>query len=176
MQHTAPRTYPRDIDKRSTAFDAAAAAFDPAAIVGPMLRRLHDSWRAAAGGADMPTPDAFAPDAIGWAREHLSVHDVLSDGTFRFRIDAPHTAKIYGIDMSGRPLSDYPEPRVREIIARTLARVVATRAPVREMRDIAVSAWRWEYEILLVPLSRDGTRVDAIYSLPQIGAEIRRPL
>jgi hypothetical protein len=123
----------------------------------------------------MPTPVAFSPESLGWAKEYLSVHDVGPDGAFRFRIDAPATAKLYGCDMTGKSLAEYPEPRVREVIRRTLARVVETRAPVRDLRDITVSLWRWEYEILLVPMSHDGMRVDAIYSLPQIGAEIRRP-
>ncbi len=151
------------------------AEFDPATIAGAPLRRLHAAWSAACGFARMPTPETLSPAAIVWARETLSVHDVLPGGTFRFRIDAPHTAALYGIDMTGRTLDEYPEPRVREIIRRTLARVVRSRSPAREMRDITVSLWRWEYEILLVPLSRDGENVDTIYSLPHIGAEIRRP-
>lgn len=165
----------RDIDERSATADAGTAAFDPAAISGPSLRRLFQAWQAAAGSARMPTPDALPPESIAWARDALSVHDVLAGGAFRFRADAPDTASLYGVDMTGRTLDEYPEPRVREVIRRTLLRVVNARAPVRDMRDITVSLWRWEYEILLVPLSRDGETVDTIYSLPQIGAEIRRP-
>jgi hypothetical protein len=76
--------------------------------------------------------------------------------------------------MTGRLVSEYPVAKVRDLIARTLERVVAERAPVLEMRDVSVSLWRWEYEILLLPLSEGGGRVDTVYSLPQIGAEIRR--
>ncbi|MBL8834578.1 MAG: PAS domain-containing protein [Rhodospirillales bacterium] len=153
---------------------SGATDFDPARIASPMLRRLHDAWRTAAGTRAMPSAADLPPQAIDWARDFLSVHDVLPDGEFHFRIDAPHTANIFGNDMTGKPLSAYGDPKVRELIRRTLVRVVETRAPVLEMRDIAVSLWRWEYEILLVPLSADGRNVDTVYSLPQIGSEIRR--
>ncbi len=148
--------------------------FDPARIASPMLRRLHDAWRAAAGDRPMPSADDLPPQGIDWSRDFLSVHDVRPDGEFHFRIDAPHTANIFGTDMTGKSLSDYREPKVRDLIRRTLLRVVDARAPVLEMRNITVSLWRWEYEILLVPLSADGRNVDTIYSLPQIGSEIRR--
>lgn len=139
-----------------------------------MLRRLYDSWLKAAGDRPMPAPRDFDPAAIAWAADFLSVHDVRPGNEFHFRIDAPHTANIFGADMTGKSLADYSEPRVRELIRRTLLRVVDTRAPVLEMRNITVSLWRWEYEILLVPLSGDGRNVDTVYSLPQIGSEIRR--
>lgn len=148
--------------------------FAPSRIVSPMLRRLYDSWRKAAGTRPMPAPGDFGPTDIAWAADFLSVHEVRPDGEFRFRIDAPHTANIFGIDMTGKSLADYPEPRVRGLIRHSLLNVVGTRAPVLEKRDITVSLWRWEYEILLVPLSADGQDVDTIYSLPQIGSEIRR--
>ncbi len=139
-----------------------------------MLRRMYDAWHAAAAGRTMPESDDLTPAALAWASAFLSIHDVLTDGTFRFRVDAPNTAHIFGSDMTGRPLADYPDAKVREVIRRTLQRVVDTRAPVREMRDITVSLWRWEYEILLVPVAGDCGRVETIYSLPQIGSEIRR--
>jgi len=148
--------------------------FEPSRIVSPMLRRLYDLWRDAAGERPMPAPYDFAPANIAWAADFLSVHEVRPGNEFHFRIDAPHTANIFGADMTGKALSDYSEPRVRELIRCTLLRVVDTRAPALEMRDITVSLWRWEYEILLVPLSADGQNVDTVYSLPQIGSEIRR--
>lgn len=122
----------------------------------------------------MPAPRDFDPADIAWAADFLSVHEVRPGNEFRFRIDAPHTANIFGADMTGKSLDDYSEPRVRELIRHSLLHVVGTRAPVLEKRDITVSLWRWEYEILLVPLSADGRNVDTIYSLPQIGSEIRR--
>jgi hypothetical protein len=148
--------------------------FEPSRIASPMLRRLYDSWRDAAGVRPMPAAGDLAPADLAWAADFLSVHDVRPGGEFHFRIDAPHTANIFGVDMTGKSLAAYSEPRVRELIRRTLLRVVDSRAPVLEMRDITISLWRWEYEILLVPLSADGLNVDTIYSLPQIGSEIRR--
>jgi len=158
----------------ATGAQPARPAFEPARIVSPMLRRLYESWHKAAGDRTMPAPLDFGPSDIPWAAEFLSVHEVRAGDEFHFRIDAPHTANIFGTDMTGKSLADYPEPRVRELIRHSLLGVVGTRAPVLEKRDITVSLWRWEYEILLVPLSADGYSVDLIYSLPQIGSEIRR--
>ncbi|CAN0414021.1 unnamed protein product, partial [Phaeothamnion confervicola] len=129
-----------------------------------MLRRLHDAWRAAAGDRKMPAERDLPPASLPWATEFLTIQDVRADGDFHFRVDAPHTANIFGSDMTGRLVSDYPEPRVRDLIRRTLVRVVETAAPVLEMRNITISHWRWEYEIFLVPLSDDGVRVDTVYS------------
>jgi hypothetical protein len=158
----------------TTGAPSAHPAFEPARIVSPMLRRLYDSWHKATGGRAMPSPLDLDPTSIPWAADFLSVHEVRAGGEFHFRIDAPHTANIFGTDMTGKSLADYPEPRVRELIRHSLLSVVGTRAPVLEKRDITISLWRWEYEILLVPLSADGRNVDTIYSLPQIGSEIRR--
>ncbi|MBI3507796.1 MAG: PAS domain-containing protein [Proteobacteria bacterium] len=152
----------------------APTDFDPDRIVSPMLQRLHAQWHAAARGRTMPAARDLPPADLAWASDFLSIHEVLPAGEFHFRVDAPHTANIFGSDMTGKPLAEYPNPKVRDLIRRTLLRVVDTRAPVREMRDVTVSLWRWEYEILLVPLSADGATVDTIYSLPQIGSEIRR--
>lgn len=148
--------------------------FDPGRIVSPMLQRLYTSWHAAAAGRPMPPERDFGLTSLAWARDYLTVQDVRPDGDFHFRFDAPHTANIFGCDMTGLLVSQYPETKVRELIRRTLARVVETRAPVLEMRNVAISHWRYEYEIFLVPLSADGVHVDTVYSLPQIGAEIRR--
>lgn len=122
----------------------------------------------------MPAERDIGPTDLAWAREYLTVQDVRPDGDFHFRIDAPHTANIFGSDMTGKLVSQYPEPKVRELIRRTLMRVVQTKTPVLEMRNVTISHWRWEYEIFLVPISNDGMRVETVYSLPQIGSEIRR--
>jgi hypothetical protein len=167
MNHTKPTTADFRILREPV-------AFDPAGVVAPMLRRMYEAWRDAAAGRAMPASGELPPAALAWAAEFLSIHDVLADGTFRFRVDAPKTAHLFGDDMSGRLLADYPDPKIREVIRRTLQSVVDTRAPVREMRDITVSLWRWEYEILLVPLAGSCGQVETIYSLPQIGSEIRR--
>lgn len=163
-----------DTASNTTGIESAYPPFEPSRIVSPMLRRLYDAWHKAAGDRRMPAPGDLDPTEIAWAADFLSVHEVHPGDEFRFRIDAPHTANIFGADMTGKSLADYSEPHVRETIRRSLLRVVGARAPALEMRDITVSLWRWEYEILLVPLSVDGHNVDTIYSLPQIGSEIRR--
>jgi hypothetical protein len=150
----------------------ADAPFDPDRISAPPLRRLHDYWRAKAGTRPLPARADLDPVEIPWALGHLSLIDVLPDGDFRFRLDAPRNAEFFKLDMTGKTLADYPYPD-RAVFMRRSYAAAARGVPQLAQRDFTLEFRRWRYEILLLPLAPAGGRVDILMSMLHIGDEMR---
>jgi hypothetical protein len=94
----------------------------------------------------------------------VTLHEVLPCGNFRFRVDATHTADVFGVDMTGRTLDEYPAPDVREMIRASLTTVIETRVPLRRDLDFGARFQNWRYERLILPLSDDGERINMLFS------------
>jgi hypothetical protein len=79
-------------------------------------------------------------------------------------VDATHTADVFGVDMTGRTLDEYPAPDVREMIRASLTTVIETRVPLRRDLDFGARFQNWRYERLILPLSDDGERINMLFS------------
>lgn len=138
--------------------------FDPDELRSKRLRRFYSYWSGRCGGREMPARRDIDPIDIPWMLGYVTLHDVLPDGGFRFRIDASHTAAMFGFDMTGRTLAEYPVPEVREMIRSSLVAVIETRQPQRKDLDYGTAFRHWRYERLILPLSDDGERIDILMS------------
>lgn len=147
--------------------------FDPESIRPPRLRRLYDYWLAKAGTRAMPARADIDPVEIPWAIGHLSLIDVEPGGDYRFRLDAPRNAEFFKRDMTGLTLAEYPFPDRAAIMREDYDAVVATGRPHMATRDFSIDYRRWQYEVLLLPLSADGERVNMLMSMLEIGRELR---
>ena len=145
---------------------ARPAAFDPAIIQAPALRRLHAYWDGRRAGRTMPARADIDPTEFGWALGAVSLMERLDDGDYLFRVDATTTAELFAIDMTGRRLTLYPDAPVRAMMQTTLDAVVAARAPMLVYRDFIFNRAPRRYELLLLPLSAGGAAVDMILSMP----------
>lgn len=147
--------------------------FDPETIRPPRLRRLYDYWLAKAGTRPMPARAEIDPVEIPWAIGHLSLIDVEPGGEYRFRLDAPRNAEFFKRDMTGLTLADYPFPERATFMREGYDAVVASRQPHLAARDFTIDYRHWRYEILLLPLSTDGEKVNMLMSMLEIGREQR---
>jgi hypothetical protein len=142
--------------------------FDPHQLRGARLRRLHEYWDQRRAGRTMPARADLDPVEMAFALGYVTLHDVLPEGGYRFRVDATQTAAMFGIDMTGRTLDQYPIPEIREMIRRSLDAVAASARPLRSDLDYGSPYRHWSYERLILPLSADGTRVDMLMSAVDI--------
>ncbi|MBL8808393.1 MAG: PAS domain-containing protein [Rhodospirillales bacterium] len=140
------------------------ASFDPDAIRSNRLRRFYAYWHARRLDRAMPARGDIDPTEMPWMLGYVSLHDVLPDGGFRFRIDASNTSAMFNVDMTGRRVDEYPVPEIRERIRTALETVVLTRQPLRSDLDYATRYDRWRYERLVLPLAADGRTPDMLMS------------
>lgn len=150
---------------------ARPAAFDPAIIQAPALRRLHAYWESRRGDRAIPARADIDPTDFAWALGAVSLMERLADGDYLFRVDATTTAELFAVDMTGRRLAVYPDAPVRAMVQATLDAVVAARAPMLVYRDFVFNRAPRRYELLLLPLSAGGAAVDMILSMPGFDGE-----
>jgi len=73
----------------------------------PQLARLLDYCRALAGQHALPLADDFRPRDVRWALGWISLIDVLDRGAdFRFRLFGTMCQSVYGLDLTGKKLSE----------------------------------------------------------------------
>lgn len=138
--------------------------FDPDTVRGNRLRRFYSYWDGRRGVREMPARRDIDPVDIPWMLGFVTLHEVLQSGNFRFRVDATHTANMFGVDMTGRTLDEYPVPDVREMIRSALTTVLETRIPLRADLDFGARFQNWRYERLILSLSDDGERINMLFS------------
>lgn len=145
------------IESNNTTFFMSAANLD---LASPILRRLLGHWRALpAGVAGLPAPRALDPVEIPWALGAITLVDVEGvppDCEFRFALDGSWQVERYGFDMTGKTLTEFPEPETRDLIRRSYMEVVRARRPIGRVRDLMLDGRPRRYEALLLPFGADG--------------------
>lgn len=97
---------------------------------------------------------------------NLSLVDVLyAPLRFRFRLHGSRNVERLGIDLTGKETDAIPFERTRKLIWAHYEAVVAQRMPVVRRREMGIGEDRvWHYEVLTLPLSRDGETIDMLMS------------
>lgn len=141
----------------------------------PLQRRLYDWWVGACAGRAMPPYSAFDPVALPWALGHISVVSVLDDGDYRFRVDGTRVVDYFGVELSGKKLSEHPSAVARNKIGESFAFVRAAKTPTKVRRDVATDTRLLRIELLLLPYSKDGAAVTEIMSCLAAGVDGAAP-
>ncbi|HEX9464287.1 MAG TPA: PAS domain-containing protein [Alphaproteobacteria bacterium] len=133
-------------------------------VKSPSLRRLFQDWEQRRRGRAFPTRSDFDPLDLKYILGDLSLIDVLHDPQrFRMRLHATNVVDRGGIDLTGKFIEDMPDERRRSNMIRHWQQVVADRRPsVVRFNNEYSDQRRWNCEILLLPLSSDGTTVDML--------------
>ncbi len=150
-----------------------AASFEPGPK-RPELRRLLEYWQAKRRTLGrLPARSDIDPLEMRFALGHLILADVEPGDPIRFRhrLIGTHIVEHAGYDATGLYVDEVPDSELASLIIPSYRRVVATREPVCE-RIRSVSGGRpTNLEILRLPLSIDGKRVDMVLT----GAYFMRP-
>ncbi len=133
-------------------------------ISNPKLRRLYDYWSTKRGDRRLPSRADLDPVEMAFIIGNVILIDVL-EGTppqFRIRLHGTNLAERVGYELTGKMLDDMPAPGFRELSRRTFAKAVRTREPVHSLNERVMDDQVHRYEVLVLPLSADGERIDML--------------
>jgi hypothetical protein len=132
-------------------------------IIDPLLRRLFDYWTAQRGERAMPARADIDPVDMRFILGSLLIADVLREPLrFFVRLHGTELVRRAGYELSGKMLDELPQPQFRALTHRSFAKAVETRAPFHAIRDRVLDGRSARYEVLILPLSRDGKAVDML--------------
>lgn len=133
-------------------------------IVTPPLQRLYRDWDCRRRGREFPARRDFDVLDLKYVIGRFSLLEVGYDPLrFRYRLHGTCLAERVG-EMTGRDLEEL-RPGVRELVRRHYTTVIERRTPRVEIRELQVVDNRIVHsEVLVLPLSADGTTIDMLIS------------
>jgi len=137
--------------------------FDTQRIQSARLKRFFAYWEAKRGDASCPHRKDLDPLEIPYALGFILIAEAVHEPEgFRIRLMGGELAERFAIDLTGRQLSEYPEPVYRDLVRRTFKTVLDRRQPVLVQREIVVGTRRHRYEGLNLPLSSNDGKIDTV--------------
>jgi hypothetical protein len=104
---------------------------DPADAADPEFLALFARWNAARGEKRMPARGDIDMRGMGRQLPMMQLYDVIHGGAdFRFRVAGTNVFRVNGVDMTGKTVSQHPNPGVRDRLLDVLERVAASGEPV----------------------------------------------
>jgi hypothetical protein len=127
------------------------------------LRRLLQYWNARRGARAFPRRQDIDPLDFWFMIDRVSLTEVHDDPRrYRLRLVGGFWGRLVGFEGTGMWLEEWPHPNQRKLTEATYASLVAGRVPRLARRDAVVDYQSLRYEIVLLPLSEDGSRVSMI--------------
>ena len=137
-------------------------AFQPP-IQSDVLRRLLAHWDRIRANRGMPARADFDPLDVRYALGFLSIIEVhRAPLRFYFRLDGTKQVELFGIDCTRRFLDEAMPRDHAAMAAESYREVVECRAPRCHARKIRFHERIIDYEVLILPFSEDGARVDQL--------------
>ena len=132
------------------------------------LKRLLDYWQEKRDDRAFPQRADIDVLDLGYMLERVAlteVHEPDAPGNprrYRLRVVGSWWAHIAGVELTGSWLDDWPQANLRKLTIDTYEALIAARRPMCAVRDAWVDERKLSYEIMLLPLSEDGTRISMI--------------
>ena len=142
-----------------------AQAPAPGPFVDPLIARLYDYWDANRAGRIAPARADIDPIDFPWILADVALAEVEGrppQARYRYRLISEQLIHYTGLNLAGRYLDEMPLPEFRDRVTRSYDAVVTDRAPRHGTRDTVFDGRIRRYEFLILPLSRDGIRVDML--------------
>lgn len=134
-----------------------------APIQSDVLRRLVAYWSGICGRRRMPARADFDPLDVRYALGYISLIEVHRDPLrFYFRLDGTKQVDLFGVDCTGRYLDEAMPPDHVTLAAASYSEAVARAEPLYHRRLIAFHERQIEYEVVILPFSNAGERVDLL--------------
>ena len=134
-----------------------------ATIQSDVLRRLVAHWSRMRGQRRMPLRADFDPLAVPYALGYFSLIEVHRDPPrVYFRLDGTKQVELFGVDCTRRHLDEAMPPDHAAMAVAPFSDAVRRRAPRYHRRQIAFHERLIEYEVMILPFSNDGERVDLL--------------
>ena len=132
-------------------------------IENESLRRLYAYWDEKRAGRRFPARADFDPLELGFVLGNLSLIDVLYDPLrFRLRLHGTLAVSRLGYDLTGKFVDEIPDPEFRAVALETYKKLVEVEQPMRDVRETMLDSKTHRYEVIWLPLSDDGTRINML--------------
>ena len=134
----------------------------------PDLLRLLDYWHRKRGTRSFPRRADIDALDLGFMLPRIALTEVHETEVhedprrYRLRIVGSWWATLVGFESTGMWLNDWPHANQRKLTVDTYEEIVAARRPLCAVRDAWVDDKMLSYQILLLPLSEDDTRISMI--------------
>jgi hypothetical protein len=135
----------------------------PDEIATPQLLKLYEWWCAHHIEGKLPSRRQIDPLDLKFLLGNLLIIDV-SHGPlrFRFRLFGSELAARLRHDWSGKPLDTYPDAEFRQHLQKIWEEAVTVGHPIANTRRMVFDGRSYRYDGLILPLSSDGERIDAL--------------
>jgi hypothetical protein len=138
------------------------------------LQRLLAYWQERRGAREFPRRADVDPIDIRFMLERIAlteVHHPIDQGPIRYRLRLVGSFwyRLIGHELTGMWTDEFAHPNQRKITEDFYAALLAGRQPRFVQRDVIVDDQLLHYEIMLLPLSEDGSRISMI--MTGIGAD-----
>lgn len=135
------------------------------------LRRLFSYWLSRHVDGRPPSRANLDPLDFPYAVGFVTLVDVEHDPLrFRFRLVASPVTQHLGYELTGKYLSDIPEPQMRDYLMETYRRLIEHSSPQHERGERVLDRRVWQHESLLLPCCDEDGRLNMI-----ISARVTRP-
>ncbi|GAB2177098.1 PAS domain-containing protein [Dongia sp. agr-C8] len=131
------------------------------------LRRLLAYWVERSGARDFPRRADVDPVDFRFMLDRIAlteVHEPEGDGArrYRLRLVGSYWYRLLGFEATGIWMHDWPRANQRKLTEDFYAALIDGRRPRFAERDAIVDDQLLHYEIMLLPLSEDGSRISMI--------------
>jgi len=133
------------------------------AIRSDVLRYLVAHWQRIRGDRRMPARADFDPLDVRYALDYISLIEVHGDPLrFYFRLDGTKQVDLFGVDCTRHYLDECMPADHTAMAAASYSEVVECGEPRYHRRQIAFHQRMIDYEIVILPFSNDGARIDLL--------------
>lgn len=129
----------------------------------PTIKRMIALWESKRAGRAAPLRADFDPAEMVFALGNLSLFDI-KDNPRRYwcRLDGTRQVELFGVDCTGKYLDEAFSPDYYALAHKSFTEVADSGLPGLYQRQIPYAGRLIRYEVALLPLSRDSTRIDML--------------
>jgi hypothetical protein len=132
------------------------------------LRRLLAYWYERRGARAFPRRADVDPIDFRFMLDRIALTEVHEDSAtlgprrYRLRLVGSYWYRLLGFEATGMWMQDWPHAHQRQLTEDFYAAVIEARHPRFARRDVIADDQLLHYEIMLLPLSEDGSRISMI--------------
>jgi hypothetical protein len=132
------------------------------------LRRLLAYWQERCGQRDFPRRADVDPIDFRFMLDRIALTEVHELGAapetrrYRLRLVGSYWHRLLGFEATGMWMDDFPRSNQRKLTEDFYDALIEGQQPRFALRDVIVDDQLLHYEIMLLPLSEDGSRISMI--------------
>jgi hypothetical protein len=140
-----------------------------ARIRHPVLKRMVAFWDEKRGGREWPLRADFDPLEFWFAVGYVSLIDVHAPASgarrYFFRLDGTRQVELFGVDFTNKFLDQVAGLEGTRVADQSYGAVVDQGEPQYHLRQVEFHDRPIQYEIVILPLSKTGGRVDMLMTV-----------